>query len=122
MAKTSLIQRELKRTQLVAKYAKKHAELKTIASDLKKGEEERAAARLALQKLPRNVTIVPIGTPSRILKPAIAFFDLVTTGFWPAILVRSPTAWSMTFLSDTASLTPMLSVILVMRGACIVEL
>jgi hypothetical protein len=24
-------------------------------------------------------------------------------GFWPAILVRSPTALSMTFLSDTAS-------------------
>ena len=54
MAKTALIQRELKRDKLVAKYAKKHAELKTIASDLKKGEEERAAARVALQKLPRN--------------------------------------------------------------------
>ena len=54
MAKLSLIEREKKRAHLVAKYAKKHAELKTIASDLKKGEEERAAARVALQKLPRN--------------------------------------------------------------------
>ena len=54
MAKTSLIQRELKRAQLVAKYAKKHAELKAIASDLKRSDEERAAARLGLQKLPRN--------------------------------------------------------------------
>ncbi len=54
MAKKALIERELKRDKLVAKYAKKHAELKAIASDVKKSEEERAAARLALQKLPRN--------------------------------------------------------------------
>jgi small subunit ribosomal protein S14 len=49
-----LIQRELKRDKLVAQYAKKHAELKAIAGDAKKSDEERAAARLALQKLPRN--------------------------------------------------------------------
>jgi small subunit ribosomal protein S14 len=49
-----LIQRELKRDKLVAKYAKKLAELKTIAGDLKKSDEERAAARLGLQKIPRN--------------------------------------------------------------------
>lgn len=54
MAKLSLIQRELKRTQLVAKFAKKHAELKAIANDAKKSDEERDAARAALQKLPRN--------------------------------------------------------------------
>jgi hypothetical protein len=49
-----LIQRELKRDNLVAKYAAKHAELKAIANDFKKSDEERAAARLGLQKLPRN--------------------------------------------------------------------
>lgn len=54
MAKMALIERELKRDKLVAKYAKKHAELKAIARDPKKSEEERAAARLSLQKLPRN--------------------------------------------------------------------
>ena len=54
MAKTALIERELKRAKLVAKYAKKHAEFKAISTDAKKSEEERAAARLALQKLPRN--------------------------------------------------------------------
>ena len=54
MAKVALIERELKRDKLVAKYAKKHAELKAIASDVKKSEEERAAASLDLQKLPRN--------------------------------------------------------------------
>jgi small subunit ribosomal protein S14 len=50
----ALIQRELKRDNLVAKYAKKHAELKAIATDVKRTEDERAAARLGLQKLPRN--------------------------------------------------------------------
>ena len=54
MAKVALIQRELKRDKLVAKYAAKHAELKAIANDAKKSDEERAVARLALQKLPRN--------------------------------------------------------------------
>ena len=54
MAKVALIERELKRDKLVAKYAKKHAELKAIANDAKKSDEERAAARLGLQKLPRN--------------------------------------------------------------------
>ena len=54
MAKLSLIQREEKREKLVAKYAKKHAELKAIIDDAKKSDEERYAARLELQKLPRN--------------------------------------------------------------------
>ena len=54
MAKMALIQREIKRDKLVAKYAKKHAEYKAIASDVKRTEDERAAARLGLQKLPRN--------------------------------------------------------------------
>jgi small subunit ribosomal protein S14 len=54
VAKLSLIKREEKREKLVAKYAKKHAELKAIADDAKKSDEERDAARAALQKLPRN--------------------------------------------------------------------
>ena len=54
MAKVALIERELKREKLVAKYAAKHAELKAIADDIKRSDEERAQARLALQKLPRN--------------------------------------------------------------------
>ena len=54
MAKVALIERELKRDKLVAKYAKKHAELKAIANDAKRSDEDRAQARLALQKLPRN--------------------------------------------------------------------
>ncbi|MBL8289395.1 MAG: 30S ribosomal protein S14 [Rubrivivax sp.] len=54
MAKLSIKQREDKREKLVAKYAKKHAELSAIAGDAKRGDEERYAARLELQKLPRN--------------------------------------------------------------------
>ena len=54
MAKMSLIQRELKRTQLVAKYKRKYDELKGTANDAKKSDDERYAARLALQALPRN--------------------------------------------------------------------
>ena len=54
MAKQALLQRELKREKLVAKFAKKYAELKAIANDAKRSDEERALARLDLQKLPRN--------------------------------------------------------------------
>jgi small subunit ribosomal protein S14 len=54
VAKTSLKQREDKREKLVAKYAKKYAELKAIIDDAKKSDDERYAARLELQKLPRN--------------------------------------------------------------------
>jgi small subunit ribosomal protein S14 len=54
VAKLSLIQRELKREQLVAKYKKKYDELKAVINDAKRSDEERYAARLELQKLPRN--------------------------------------------------------------------
>jgi small subunit ribosomal protein S14 len=50
----ALIERELKRDKLAAKYAKKYAELKAISTDFKRTDEERAEARLGLQKLPRN--------------------------------------------------------------------
>jgi small subunit ribosomal protein S14 len=54
MAKKSVTQRQEKREKLVAKYAKKYAELQGVATDAKKSDEERYAARLELQKLPRN--------------------------------------------------------------------
>ncbi|MBK1686255.1 30S ribosomal protein S14 [Rubrivivax gelatinosus] len=54
MAKLSLKQREEKREKLVAKYAKKYAELKAIIDDAQRSDEERYLARLELQKLPRN--------------------------------------------------------------------
>ncbi len=54
MAKTALIERELKRKKLAAKYAAKYDGLKSVIADAKRSDEERAQARLALQKLPRN--------------------------------------------------------------------
>jgi small subunit ribosomal protein S14 len=44
VAKKSIKQREDKREKLVAKYAKKHAELKAIADDAQRSDEERYVA------------------------------------------------------------------------------
>ena len=54
MAKKSMVERELKRTQLVEKYAAKRAELKKIISDVNASEEDRFEATLKLQQLPRD--------------------------------------------------------------------
>ena len=54
MAKKSMIERELKRTELVAKYATRRAELKKIISDVNTTEEDRFEATLKLQQLPRD--------------------------------------------------------------------
>lgn len=54
MAKLSVIERELKRANLVKKYAKKRAELKALISDVNADDQARWEAQLALQKLPRN--------------------------------------------------------------------
>ena len=57
MAKLSMINREVKREALAAKYAPKRAALEQIVSDSSKSEEERYSARLALQALPRNSNV-----------------------------------------------------------------
>lgn len=54
MAKTSMIERETKRTKLVAKYAAKRAELKKIIISEKASYEEKMDAAVKLQKLPRD--------------------------------------------------------------------
>ncbi|ALB02029.1 30S ribosomal protein S14 [Francisella persica ATCC VR-331] len=54
MAKKSMIQRELKREKLVAKYAQKRAELKAIILDINSTEEQKWEAQIKLQKLPVN--------------------------------------------------------------------
>ncbi|TAM90218.1 MAG: 30S ribosomal protein S14 [Candidimonas sp.] len=54
MAKLSLINRDIKRTKLVLKYAPKRAALKAVIDDQSKSDEERYQARLQLQQLPRN--------------------------------------------------------------------
>ncbi|MGH8801421.1 MAG: 30S ribosomal protein S14 [Casimicrobiaceae bacterium] len=54
MSKLALINRQQKRLKLVAKYAKKRAALTAIMDDARASDEDRYAARLKLQTLPRN--------------------------------------------------------------------
>ena len=54
MAKTSMVNREVKRTKLAAKYAVKRAELKRVIRDLNVSEEERQEAVAKLAALPRD--------------------------------------------------------------------
>ncbi len=54
MAKVSMINREKRRTKLVAKYANKRTELKAIVANPEVGFEEKQEAMFALQKLPRD--------------------------------------------------------------------
>ena len=54
MAKTSSIQRNLKRIRLSEKFLKKRMSLKKIIQDKKLPLEERFKAQLKLSKLPRN--------------------------------------------------------------------
>ena len=54
MAKTSMVNRNRKRLNLVQKYEKKRAELKSIVIDIDRSFEEKEEARIRLQKLPRD--------------------------------------------------------------------
>ena len=54
MAKLAVINRQYKRVKLVAKYAKRREALVAIIENSKVSDEDRFAARLKLQQLPRN--------------------------------------------------------------------
>ena len=54
MAKTSMIEREKKRTKLVAKYAAKRADIKAQMKNPDLGMEELGALVVKLAKLPRD--------------------------------------------------------------------
>jgi small subunit ribosomal protein S14 len=54
MAKVAMIERDKKRAKLVAKYAKKRAELKKIIKDLSIAPEERFKAVLKLDEMSAN--------------------------------------------------------------------
>jgi small subunit ribosomal protein S14 len=58
MAKTSVVNRELKRRKTVAKYAAKRAELLAVINNFQASDEERAEARAKFQQLPRNASPV----------------------------------------------------------------
>jgi len=54
MAKTSMVNREVKRAKLAKQYAKQRAELKRVIRGVDTGDEERSAAVAKLAKLPRD--------------------------------------------------------------------
>jgi len=54
MAKKSMIERELKRTKLVKRYAAKRAALKETIRNVKTSDEERVAAQIKLNAMPRD--------------------------------------------------------------------
>lgn len=100
MAKVCMIQRELKRQKLVAKYADKRAALKEIANNKDLAVEERFKATLELAKLPRNSSATRLhnrcqvsGRPKayyRKLKMSrIALRDLASIGQIPGMVKSS---------------------------------
>jgi len=100
MAKTAMIQRELKRQKMVAKYATKRAALKEIANNLDLPMEERFKARLKLAKLPRNssetrlhnrcqITGRPKGYYRKLKVSRIALRDLASNGHVPGMVKSS---------------------------------
>jgi small subunit ribosomal protein S14 len=58
MAKTSVVNRELKRRKTVAKFAAKRAELLAVINNFQASDEERMEARAKFQQLPRNASPV----------------------------------------------------------------
>ncbi len=54
MAKRSMVNREIKRQRAQQKYAAKRLELKAIIKNANTNDEDREAAVIRLQKLPRN--------------------------------------------------------------------
>ena len=54
MAKTSMVERENKRTKMVKKYAVKRTALKEIIHNINTSDEDRAVAQEKLNSLPRD--------------------------------------------------------------------
>ena len=54
MAKTSMVNREVKREKLAKRYGAKRIELKAVISSLTASYEEKMEAQAKLQKLPRD--------------------------------------------------------------------
>ncbi|MGH8105216.1 MAG: 30S ribosomal protein S14 [Arenimonas sp.] len=54
MAKTSMVNRDVKRIKLAKKYAAKRAELKKVISSISASYEDKIEAATKLQKLPRD--------------------------------------------------------------------
>ena len=100
MAKTSSIQRNLKRIRLVKKFLKKRENLKKIINNRKLPLEERFAAQLKLAKIPRNSAKIrirnrceisgrPHGVYRKLRISRIALRDLASNGKIPGMTKSS---------------------------------
>ena len=100
MAKTSSIQKNLKRIKLEKKFAKKRKDLKKIISNKKLPLDERFAAQLKLAKLPRNsakirirnrceITGRPHGVYRKLRVSRIALRELASEGKIPGMTKSS---------------------------------
>ena len=100
MAKTSSIQRNLKRIKLEKKFAKKRRELKKIISNKKLPLDERFQAQLKLSKLPKNsakirirnrceITGRPHGVYRKLRISRIALRELASQGKIPGMTKSS---------------------------------
>jgi len=100
MAKTSSIQRNLKRIRLVNKFLKKREKLKKIIKNKKLPLDERFDAQLKLAKLPRNSAKIrirnrceisgrPRGVYRKLRISRIALRDLASKGKIPGMTKSS---------------------------------
>ena len=100
MAKTSAIQKNIKRIKLVKKYANKRASLKKIINDKKLDLSERFEAQLKLNKLPKNSAKIrirnrcevsgrPHGVYRKLKISRIALRDLASDGKIPGMTKSS---------------------------------
>ena len=100
MAKTSAIQRNLKRIKLAKKFLKKRESLKKIIKNKKLPLEERFAAQLKLAKIPRNsakvrirnrceITGRPHGVYRKLRISRIALRELASAGKIPGMTKSS---------------------------------
>ena len=100
MAKTSSIQKNLKRIRLVNKFLKKRESLKKIIKNKKLPLAERFAAQLKIAKLPRNsakirvrnrceITGRPHGVYRKLRISRIALRDLASKGKIPGMTKSS---------------------------------
>ena len=100
MAKTSSIQRNLKRIKLVKKFFKKRETLKKIIKNKKLPLDERFKAQLKLAKLPRNsakirirnrceITGRPHGVYRKLKISRIALRELASSGKIPGMTKSS---------------------------------
>ena len=100
MAKTSAVQKNLRRIKLVKKYAKKRAALKTIINNKKLDLSERFDAQLKLNKLPKNSAKIrirnrcevsgrPHGVYRKLKISRIALRDMASAGKIPGMTKSS---------------------------------